>query len=125
MQTRLKYFALWCKGWISPVTSEIGEYEQARNCLILDEYYPSTLGDIICIGITNMEYYLKENDIYFPFLTYTDEIQKNMIDHKTDFMGGVFWTIRDFFRYRVNGQGLDLNSLDKEKLSNLGLKINE
>lgn len=125
MQTRLKYFTLWCKGWISPVTSEIGEYEQARNCLILDEYYPSTLGDIIHIGITNMEDYLKENDLDFPFLTYTSEIQKNMRDHKTDFMGGVFWTIRDFFSYRVNGQGLGFNSLDKEKLSNLGLKINE
>ena len=125
MQTRLKYFALWCKGWIDPVISEMGEYEQARNCLVLDEYYPSTLGDIICIGITNMEDYLKENDLSFSFLTYTSEIQKNMIDHNTDFMGGIFWTIRDFFRYRVSGVGLDLNSLDKEKLSNLGLKINE
>ena len=125
MQTRLKYFALWSKGWISPVTSEIGEYEQARNCLILDDYYPSTLGDIIGIGLTNMEDYLKENDLFYPFLAYTDDIQKNMIDHKTDFMGGVFWTIRDFFRYRVDGKELDLNSLDKEKLSNLGLKIHE
>ena len=125
MKTRLNYFALWCKGWIDPVTTEIGEYEQARNCLILDEYYPSTLGDIIGIGITYMEDYLKGNDIYFSFLAYTDEIQKSMIDHKTDFMGGVFWTIRDFFRYRVSGAGLDLNSLDKEKLSNLGLKIHE
>ena len=125
MQTRLKYFTFWCKGWISSVTSEIDEYEQARNCLVLDEYYPSTLGDIICIGITNMEDYLKENDMDFPFLTYTSEIQKNMIDHKTDFMGGVFWTIRDFFKYRVYGEGLDLKSLDKEKLSNLGLKINK
>ena len=125
MQTKLKYFALWCKGWIDPVTTEMDIFEQARNCLVLDEYYPSTLGDIIGIGITNMEDYLKENDIYFPFLAYTGEIQKNMIDHKTDFMGGVFWTIRDFFKYRVDGKGLDLNSLDKEKLSKLGLKINE
>lgn len=125
MQTRLKYFALWCKGWIDPVTSEMDIYEQARNCLILDEYYPKTLGDIISIGITNMEDYLKENDLNFPFLTYTSEIQQNMINHYTDFLGGVFWTIKDFFRYRVNGEGLDLNSLDKEKLSNLGLKINE
>lgn len=125
MQTRLKYFALWCKGWISPVTSEMGEYEQARNCLVLDEYFPKNLEDTISIGIVNMEDYLTENDIYFPYLTYTSLIQKNMIDHKTDFMGGVFWTIKDFFRYRVDGKGLDLNSLDKEKLSNLGLKINE
>ena len=125
MQTKLKYFALWCKGWIDPVTTEMDIFEQARNCLVLDEYYPSTLGDIICIGITNMEDYLKENGMDFPFLTYTSEIQKNMIDHKTDFMGGVFWTIRDFFKYRVYGEGLDLKSLDKEKLSNLGLKINE
>lgn len=125
MQTRVKYFALWCKGWIDPVTTEMDLYEQARTCLILDKYYPCTLGDIICIGITNMEDYLKENDIYFPLLTYTFQIQKNMIDHNTDFMGGIFWTIRDFFRYHVSGEGLDLNSLDKEKLSNFGLKINE
>lgn len=125
MQTRLKHFALWCKGWISPVTSEMGLYEQARNCLILDEYSPMNLEDIISIGIVNMEDYLRENDIYFPFHTYTSEIQKNMINRNTDFLGGVFWTIKDFFRYRVNGEGLDLNSLDKEKLSNLGLKINE
>ena len=125
MQTRLKYFTFWCKGWIDPVTTEMGEYEQARNCLILDEYGPSTLEDIICIGITNMEDYLKENDIYYTFLDYTSEIQKNMIDHNTDFMGGIFWTIKDFFKYRVYGEGFDLNSLDEEKLSNLGLKINE
>lgn len=125
MQTRLKYFAFWCKGWISPVTDEMGEYEQARNCLILDEYFPKNLEDTISIGIVNMEDYLKENGLSFPFLTYTSEIQKNMINRNTDFMGGVFWTIRDFFRYRVYGEGLDFNSLDKEKLSNLGLKINE
>lgn len=96
MQTRLKYFALWCKGWIDPVTSEMDIYEQARNCLILDEYYPKTLGDIIGIGITNMEDYLKENDIYFPFHAYTSEIQKK---HDKLQYGFFRWRVLDYQRF--------------------------
>lgn len=124
MKTNLNYFIAWCKSQIKPIDS-MDEYEQARQCLIMDEYYPQTIGDIVSIILTNLNDFVAEKKIVCTLFRFLPDIQKSMRIHDVDYLHGAFWTVRDYFRYEINGEDLDLASLDDEVLAEHGFRRSE